>query len=255
MKLIESAIVAMSMYTKIPMPHIEWNKENMRLTLLFFPLAGAACGAGVILWGWITSLISFGTFFKAVMFTIIPILISGGIHMDGFMDTMDAVSSWGDKEKRLEILKDSHSGAFAILFCCIYLLSVVAVWTEITSFKAVLIIGLSMIYSRALSGYGIVRFKSAKKTGLASTFNSMADQKKAGYILIVEAVIVAACMILVNVPAGLAASLVGFIIFRIYKYLSYRTFDGITGDLAGCFLVVAELFMALAVMIMCRIFG
>ncbi len=60
MKLIESAIVAMSMYTKIPMPHIEWNKENMRLTLLFFPLAGAACGVGVILWGWITSLISFG---------------------------------------------------------------------------------------------------------------------------------------------------------------------------------------------------
>ena len=47
MKILESLIVALSMYSKIPMPQIEWNKENMRYALCFFPAAGAAVGIDV----------------------------------------------------------------------------------------------------------------------------------------------------------------------------------------------------------------
>lgn len=47
--------------------------------------------------------------------TVLPILLTGGIHMDGFMDTMDALHSYQDRERKLEILKDSHVGAFACL--------------------------------------------------------------------------------------------------------------------------------------------
>lgn len=249
MKLIEPLIVALGMYSKIPVPQIEWNKDNMRLALLYFPVAGLACGAGIAAWSFIASFLPVGSFFRSVVFVLIPILISGGIHMDGFMDTMDAVSSWGDREKKLEILKDSHSGAFAILFCCLYLLTAVAVWTEITEFYQALILGFSMAYSRALSGYGIARFRSARKNGLVSTFNAMADQKKAGFILMIEAVVFAAIMIVINVPCGIAAAATGFLVFVIYRSLSYKTFGGITGDLAGCFLVMAELLMALGVMI------
>jgi adenosylcobinamide-GDP ribazoletransferase len=45
---------------------------------------------------------------------VAPIIITGGIHMDGFLDTQDALSSYQPRERRLEILKDSHAGAFAI---------------------------------------------------------------------------------------------------------------------------------------------
>ena len=50
------------------------------------------------------------------------LLVTGGIHLDGFMDTTDARSSYGDREKKLAILKDSHVGAFAVIGCSFYLI-------------------------------------------------------------------------------------------------------------------------------------
>lgn len=52
--------------------------------------------------------------FTAVLI-LIPVLITGGIHLDGLLDTADALSSYKTKEEKLEILKDSHAGAFAII--------------------------------------------------------------------------------------------------------------------------------------------
>ena len=50
----------------------------------------------------------------------IILLVTGGIHMDGYMDTMDALHSYGNREKKLEILKDSHIGAFAVIMTVLY---------------------------------------------------------------------------------------------------------------------------------------
>ena len=44
-----------------------------------------------------------------------PFLITGCIHLDGYMDVTDAVQSWRDLERRREILKDSHVGSFAVV--------------------------------------------------------------------------------------------------------------------------------------------
>ena len=49
-----------------------------------------------------------------------PVAVTGGIHLDGYADTSDALSSYGDREKKLEILKDSHCGAFAVIRLCSY---------------------------------------------------------------------------------------------------------------------------------------
>ena len=116
MKFLEPMIVAFSMYSKIPMPRIEWNKENMKYTMCFFPLIGVVTGvliylAGMFLDGNIFPKVNSGRLMFAAVMTLIPVFVSGGIHLDGFMDTMDALGSWGDKEKKLEILKDSHNGA------------------------------------------------------------------------------------------------------------------------------------------------
>ena len=51
MKFLEPMIVAFSMYSKIPMPRIEWNKENMKYTMCFFPLIGVVTGALIYLAG------------------------------------------------------------------------------------------------------------------------------------------------------------------------------------------------------------
>ena len=51
MKFLEPMIIAFSMYPKIPMPRIEWNKENMKYTMCFFPLIGVVTGAIIYLAG------------------------------------------------------------------------------------------------------------------------------------------------------------------------------------------------------------
>ena len=116
MWLLNAMIIAIAMYSKIPMPRVDWNEKNMRYAMCFFPLVGVIIGVWEIVAGnLITVWKGEGTFFYAVVLTLIPVFITGGIHLDGFADTMDAKSSYGDREKKLQILKDPHTGAFAII--------------------------------------------------------------------------------------------------------------------------------------------
>lgn len=250
MKLLQSIVIAFSMYSKIPMPKITWNKDNMRFALVFFPWVGIVCMGAVIGWHYISVRLGIGAVLRSVVFAILPILITGGIHMDGFLDTIDAVSSYQTMERRLEILKDSNSGAFAIIYGIVYMLLYAAVWSEINNLRDIFVIAVSFIYSRSLSGFSITSFKCAKNSGLAATFSSMSDKKKAGIVLIIEALICAGAMILIDIKSGAAAVTAGIIMFFIYRHISYKMFGGITGDLAGFFLQMCEILITATVMIM-----
>lgn len=174
MKFLEPMIVAFSMYSKIPMPRIEWNKENMKYTMCFFPLIGVVTGvliylAGMFLDGNIFPKVNSGRLMFAAVMTLIPVFVSGGIHLDGFMDTMDALGSWGDKEKKLEILKDSHNGAFAVIGICCYFTVSLGVWSEIRT-EMLPVVAAGYVISRALSGIAVVTFPAARGSGLVKTF-------------------------------------------------------------------------------------
>ena len=110
-----SLCVAFSMYSKIPVPQVEWTRESMKYCICFFPAVGAVIGAVTLIWNDLAgSILSGSPLFTAVLI-LIPVLISGGIHLDGLLDTADALSSYKSKDEKLEILKDSHAGAFAII--------------------------------------------------------------------------------------------------------------------------------------------
>ena len=112
--------VAFAMYSKIPMPPADWEKENMKYALCFFPWVGLAVGAVSAVLFWLLQQIGAGSMLRAAVLTAVPVLVTGGIHLDGYLDTMDALSSWREKQRRLEILKDPHAGAFAIIMGCLY---------------------------------------------------------------------------------------------------------------------------------------
>lgn len=96
-----------------------------------------------------------------------PVWVTGGIHLDGYADTCDALASYGDREKKLEILKDPHCGAFAVIRLCSYFAAylclaacvqftprVGALWT------------LALVLERALSGLAVAAFPMAKTPAL-----------------------------------------------------------------------------------------
>ena len=131
MRLFESLLIALSTYSAVPVPQFDWNEKNMRYAICFFPAVGVLCGAALWLWAVLAQATGMSGVLFAAIAACLPILVTGGIHMDGFMDTSDALASWQSPEKRLEILKDSHVGAFAVLGCAGYLLLDAALLSEL----------------------------------------------------------------------------------------------------------------------------
>ena len=98
-KLWNSFKIAFSMYSKIPMPASDWKKENMRYIMCFFPLIGVIIGGMVWLWGFYGRYITNSEGFYAMIFVMIPVFLTGGIHLDGLLDTSDAIHSYQPREK------------------------------------------------------------------------------------------------------------------------------------------------------------
>lgn len=250
MSIINSFFIALSMYSRIPVPRVDWKKENMRYAMCFFPMIGVVIGAVMYLAGWLLDKTSVGGLFRGVVFTLIPIIITGGIHMDGFMDTMDALGSWGDREKKLEILKDSHAGAFAILGMGCYLMWSVAVWSELPA-EVLRVCGVSFALSRALSGFSVVTFPAARNSGLLKMFQDGA-QKKVVRITMCLYVAAAVIMMAVMNARAMTGAVTGMMIaFLYYIVVSRKQFGGVTGDLAGFFLETAELAMFTGILVTC----
>lgn len=107
--------ISFAMYSRIPTPSTDWTDDNMKYSMCFFPVVGMVIGAVMYGWYLLCGILPFGNTFQTAVYLVIPVIISGGIHMDGLLDTADALSSWQTMERRLEILKDSNSGAFAII--------------------------------------------------------------------------------------------------------------------------------------------
>lgn len=78
----------------------------MRYMMCFFPLIGVVIGVLLQGLGILCTWLSFGDIMRGASFVLLPVLVTGGIHMDGFLDTTDALSSWQPREKKLEILKE-----------------------------------------------------------------------------------------------------------------------------------------------------
>lgn len=241
---VDSFLIAFSLYTIIPVPQREWDSANMGYALAFLPAAGAA----VALLSWavcgLSSAIGMGDMVRAALAAAAPIFFTGGIHLDGFMDTVDALSSHGSIEKKLAILKDPHVGAFAVAGCSLYLLLYMAASYE-TGMKAMLLMIPGVALSRSLSGLLAVTLRSARKGGMLDTLVSASDRRLLTIILSVTGAFSAITLILMGRLCGIAAVLAALIFFVFFRRIAVREFGGMTGDLAGFFIQTSELLMLL----------
>ncbi|MCR5665295.1 MAG: adenosylcobinamide-GDP ribazoletransferase [Eubacterium sp.] len=248
MNVIKSMIIALAMYSKLPVPRMEWTKENMRYTMCFFPMIGIVIGLLEWVWYLVAEALGTGDVLRAVGLALIPVLVTGGIHLDGLLDTADALSSFQTKERRLEILKDTHAGAFAIIVCCVYFLAYFGVLTEVKE-QAVYVLGMGFILSRALSGFGVATYPCARGSGLVYTFSDGLAKKKVRVVLVLEILALCAGMVWMDLALGMTAAVAALGFLCIYRVLTQKIFGGITGDTQGFFLQLCELFMAVAVVI------
>ena len=240
---LQTLAVAFGMFTAVPLPLPVWNKQNMRYALCAFPAVGLVSGAGLLGFAALCRALGAGSVLRAAGLCLLPVLVTGGIHLDGFADTCDALASCAPPEKKQQILADPHCGAFAVIRLCSWFLACFALWTQLPDGRALMALAIGQVLSRALSGYAVARFPLAKNTGLAHTFATAADRTTVRRVLMVLAALLSAALLALG---GWALVLAALLVFARYHVVSDKQFGGITGDLAGWFLQRAELWMLAA---------
>ena len=245
-------LIAFATYSRIPVPQADWSSENKRYAMCFFPLVGAAVALALGLWLLLCDAVKLGGMLRGSIGALIPILVTGGIHMDGFMDTSDALASWQPPERRLEILKDSHVGAFAVIGCCGYLLTMAGLLSEAHASDA-LLLGTCFVSSRALSAWAMTLLKNARPGGMLDGFAKTAEQQAVTLASALYLGLSASIQLFVLGFAGLLPILAAAGCSVYYKHMAYKQFGGVTGDLAGWFLQVTEWLTIAAVLIGGRI--
>ena len=253
MRVIRSFVIAFSTYSRIPMPQVEWSDENRKYAMCFFPLIGTAIG--LLLWGWLwlCDALGIGMLLRGAVGALLPLLVTGGIHMDGFMDTSDALASWQSKERRLEILKDSHVGAFAVMGCAGYLLLHAALLSEAAVTDGPMLLA-GLMLSRAMSAWALAAFKSARPKGMLDSFAQVAHKRMVTMGCIAYTAVCALLWALCSGWLALACLLTAALCLLYYRHMACKQFGGVTGDLAGWFVQITELALT-AVVIMGGMLG
>ena len=238
--IIRPACIAFSMFSNIPVPQFEWKEKDMKYMMLYFPFVGIIIGLISFLWWMFCQKFSVERICFALIGAAIPLFISGGIHADGYMDTMDAFHSFQGKEEKLRILKDPHIGAFSVIKLLLYYLIYVGAYSEIQGMRVILLVSLGFFLSRTLSAVSTVCFQGAKTDGLAHLFSSQSDKRTGKFVFFIQFLVCSVSVIYISPLIGsciLSASL--FLLFY-YRRRCMKEFGGITGDTAGYFLLLCE---------------
>lgn len=238
----ESLLIALSMYSTLPVKCLNWNAKNLRLAMLFFPIVGLLCGGGLWLVWTVCQLLHRSAYLFAVLAVLVNVWITGGIHLDGFCDTADALYSRRPMEEKLRILKDPNCGPFAVFAVILVLLVQVAAYAQIYTEQNRVIIGLltgGFWLSRCLSGISVTRFPCTPTSSLVKTFGEYAGKRVGTALIVISLLSAVGCMGCYRL-LGVAACAVAGLIFWYYARMQKKQFGGVTGDLAGYFLVLYE---------------
>lgn len=247
--------IAVSFLTRLPLPYKgEWDEKSFSRSSVFYPLVGAIVGALVGFVAWLLRMTDF-TPVAAVCALITSIIISGGIHLDGFMDMCDGLFASRGRERALEIMKDSRVGSFSVLGVIMLLLLKVVLYDAIIP-EAWFFIALisAFIFSRFMMICCMLCFPSARAEGLGVTVKR--------YVSKPALIWGVGLLLLVFLLSGFYPILIAFFLAflailgisaQINKFL-----HGLTGDIYGAMAELGEavfLLLLLIVVAICHHFG
>ena len=233
-QLFNAFIMCQSMFCAIPCPLKIWDETARDKQLLFLPMIGAEIG---VLWFVIAKLCMFLNiphFLTAFILAVYPFVISGYIHLDGFMDVTDAVKSCRSLEKRREILKDSHVGAFAVMGCVLLVTGQFAAFASM-DFNGITALVFIPVASRLGSSLAL---NTLKKINQSQYIGFVKNKKHIAVLTIMFAVtMVCSYIICGRYALAVVGTAIGYT-FALCK--GYKNLDGVNGDVAGYALTVSE---------------
>ncbi len=253
MKLFDSFLITLGMYTIIPVPQRAWTERGMRWTMVWLPFAGIIISGGWLLLLWLVWQGLVGNFIAAALLTLWPVMITGGLHIDGLADAADAIGSRRDRETRLRIMKEPTSGPSAILWTVSVLLIQLMAWLEIlniwpannfrvrpgTTFRSIILLLLIPVLSRIMAGLGVSLLPPARANGLVKTFRDGLAPAVLPALVVMTVIAAIGCLLL-DTMIGFILLAAAALCFISWLIMCRRGFGGVTGDLAGFLIVISE---------------
>jgi len=251
MKLITGFFMAWGNFLTLPCPLKLWDSNLKNYMLGFLPSVGLIIG---LIWGAACILLmtlNLPFLVIAFLMTFLPFTLCGFLHLDGFMDCSDAILSRRPLEDRQRILKDSHTGAFAVISVVFLLLGYYAFMSQALSmgvdFFSLMLIP---VVSRGMSGMNVLLRKPMETSQYAHGDGAAADGQKKKAVLIILIQLVLYCtagLLLSSRPLPVAITLAAVALASLLAIIyGKRQLGGMNGDIAGYGIVWGELIGVLA---------
>ncbi len=244
--MLNSLIIAITFITIIPVPLRlipEWNSRNLRYFCLMLPVTGIIFSLlWLMLFHVLAMIPTVSSILRGFMMMTFTLLLTGGLHLDGLMDTCDAIFSHRDRETRLKILSDTHAGSFAVMGCVVLIMAKTLLFSELLTFSvSISSLALIPVYSRLGMGVLLNNLPFAKSGGLAVMLGSSRNKRDNFTFL---ATFIALSIVSIKIiPAMIILCLASHVV------ICKKIFGGITGDLLGAFVEASEVIMLMGMVI------
>ena len=236
----------MQFFTRIPIKcNCEFDNEFHK-GIIYLPTIGFVLG--IIYFG-ITyiSLKIFGVYIGVIVFLLSQVILTGGLHLDGLADTFDGIYSYRDKNKILEIMKDSRIGSNALLAVIFLILFKLGFSFEIIARNVFYPLILMPVFGRLAIVFAAYKNSTPRENGMGNTFINKVKDKEL-LISICSTIIIIIIAVSINSNYNKFVYIYNiifiFILFfavRIYTKYITKIIDGITGDILGCICELSEL--------------
>ena len=249
MKNLASFLAAVSFLTFLP---ARWpggfSPQALSVSRAWFPLVGLLLG--LLLLGVERGAREiFPVYLTAALLTVLLIALTRGLHLDGFMDVCDGLFGGYTPERRREIMRDSHVGAFAVAGAAGILLLKYAALLSLLSLNAPgkeIVLLLFPTLSRWTMTLLLASFPYARSQGLGSPFH----QSRSRIATAVAAIIATAAALILGGYGGLILLTgISALAWLMGKAMS-RMLDGLTGDCYGAANETAEVAILIAAVAM-----
>lgn len=235
-KYLHAFAMCQSMFCAIPCPWNVWDEEAKDKMLLFLPVVGLEIGGIWAVLAWAALRLHLPALAAGGLLCAYPYVVTGFIHLDGYMDVTDAVKSCRNLERRREILKDSHVGSFAVIGLCLLMLAQFALFASAPETADPLILIFIPAVSRCCSALAVTVLKPMSTS-------QYADRKKTKMHMVVFTVMlcifhVAGFLLCGKYGFALIGCLVGY---GLALRRAYKSLDGMNGDISGYALTIGEL--------------
>lgn len=226
--IVEAFITAVRTLTRLRMPGK--GAENDAHSLCAFPVVGAIVGGFVTLAVWlIGGLLEWGAG-AGVAGVLVGAWVTGGLHLDGLGDAVDGLYGGRTWERRLDIMKDTHMGAFGVIAVALAILIKAVSLAKLALLSEWRWIPVPFILSRLSLVLLAVRLPYARREG--GTAEVIVENARAWHFIAAMVLALAGCWLLTG-GMGLAAFVLSFVLTCGIVRWMRRAFGGVTGDLLG----------------------